>query len=425
MVEPVVTSRARMDLGTGEGPWAERYQVLAGELSVSAANAPPVLVCSTVNLDEVFVMDGERLERLARAGDEGGGYAAELVSGVSREVYSGSDAELYLDWPEGPTWVKGVLGDPDRAQVGGTGPQAAWALGALGMHTVMALECREREQVAVIPDGVLVCREGALVPVRDLTTAEGPARARHQILEVPRGVAWRGAPLARSHRLILRFAPIALELDQEFLAMQPALADHAGGGLMSGLNGLSPDDASSLRWMGEVARCWYDGGTEPRHLELGDTSRPDELRAHVLGLRGLFSSLGLSLFELERLWGGPKPPVPAALEIAVEFGYDSVIVHADRWSLAVHRRSPAQMQRRLMTGNLLASARAAATAPQASIAPSPIATYADDCPAPAELGGGWRVDCCPAPYLAHPAATIGLGDTFAGGVLLAGALESR
>jgi ADP-dependent phosphofructokinase/glucokinase len=425
MDDPDAAGEASLGLMTVPAPWHTRYQALAGELSALAPGAPPVLVCSTVNLDEIFVMDADRLDRLVAAGEAAGGYAAQLVAGVRREVATGSDAELSWDWPEGPAWVGGVLGAPDRAQVGGTGPQAAWALGVLGARTVMALQCREREQVDVLPDGVLVCRAGSLVPVRDLVTTDGPARARHQVLEIPRGTVRGGVPLARSHRLILRFAPIALEVDPDFLSMQPALARQAGGGLLSGLNGLSASDTSSLRWTADVARCWRDAGTEPRHLELGDTLHPDELRERVLSLRGLFSSLGLSLFELQRIWGGPGDPARAALELAVGLGCQCVVVHADRWSMAVHRSAPALMVRRLMAGNLLASARAGATAPQVGLGPSPAATYAEDIPASEELVGGWRADCCPGPYLAHPAATIGLGDTFAAGLLLAGALEGR
>ncbi|MBT2233172.1 hypothetical protein [Nonomuraea sp. NEAU-A123] len=38
---------------------------------------------------------------------------------------------------------------------------------------------------------------------------------------------------------------------------------------------------------------------------------------------------------------------------------------------------------------------------------------------------GWRAECVPTPYLSRPAATIGLGDTFVAGVLLAGCLPVK
>src|SRR5271170_335381 len=42
-----------------------------------------------------------------------------------------------------------------------------------------------------------------------------------------------------------------------------------------------------------------------------------------------------------------------------------------------------------------------------------------DPPFPAfEWRNGWKIICCPTPYIATPAATIGLGDTFLAGTLL-------
>ena len=49
----------------------------------------------------------------------------------------------------------------------------------------------------------------------------------------------------------------------------------------------------------------------------------------------------------------------------------------------------------------------------------PFATYANDFPRSRDLGGGWRVDCVPSPYLYQPRSTVGLGDTFVAGTLLA------
>jgi ADP-dependent phosphofructokinase/glucokinase len=76
-----------------------------------------------------------------------------------------------------------------------------------------------------------------------------------------------------------------------------------------------------------------------------------------------------------------------------------------------------------MTGNLLASARAAAGAPSGDVTPVSHAIYADDVPESRPLEKGWRVDCVPAPFVPRPASTIGLGDTFTAGLLLAAALE--
>ena len=73
----------------------------------------------------------------------------------------------------------------------------------------------------------------------------------------------------------------------------------------------------------------------------------------------------------------------------------------------------------LLTGNLMAASRAAHGVPAAELDIHPRATYANDFPRSRDLGGGWRVDCVPSPYLYQPRSTVGLGDTFVAGTLLA------
>jgi ADP-dependent phosphofructokinase/glucokinase len=57
------------------------------------------------------------------------------------------------------------------------------------------------------------------------------------------------------------------------------------------------------------------------------------------------------------------------------------------------------------------------------VTPVSYTLYAEDIPESGPLNGGWRVDCVPAPFVPRPASTIGLGDTFIAGLLLAAALE--
>ena len=73
-------------------------------------------------------------------------------------------------------------------------------------------------------------------------------------------------------------------------------------------------------------------------------------------------------------------------------------------------------------GNLLAASRARCGKPTADLAAADGARFATDLPATGPLGDGWRCACAPTPYLARPASTIGLGDTFVAGLLLADCL---
>jgi hypothetical protein len=61
--------------------------------------------------------------------------------------------------------------------------------------------------------------------------------------------------------------------------------------------------------------------------------------------------------------------------------------------------------------------------PTADLTVDPAATFTTDLPRSGPLSDGWRSDVVPTPYLARPAATIGLGDTFVAGLLLSDCLH--
>lgn len=419
---PMVAEKSQVGSWPG---WALRYEELGQEVELLAPAALPSLFCSPVNVDECFVMSGPRLGRLVAEGRAAGGLASELSCNVQRHLAAGSDAELGLDWPEGLNWVRSVLGPPERVQVGGTGPQAAWAVSALGAPTIMSLGARTEEVVGVLPPTVMVCSDGSVLPVGEVAMSETTGCARHHILEFPLELPGCERVRERSQRLIVRFGPLEFGIDEEFLAMQPSLCRGAGGGLLAGLNAIPLRDGAGMHWVKAIARSWMDGELGFRHLELGDSSECEVLRSNVLSLRGLVSSVGLSLTEMWKIWGGSRDVSLAALDLAAALGCGSVVVHADHWSLCVHQEDPRRVIRRLMAGNLLAAVRAGSTAPQGILHVPEDATYSEDIPSAGRLKGGWRVDCCPAPHLRRPASTIGLGDTFTGGMLLAEALREH
>lgn len=404
-------------------PWRARYEELAVEVQASAPGARPALISTTADVDDIYVMTAAKLRSLGLEGPRAGGLAAELAAGVSELVAEGRDGELFWDWPEGLQWLGKVIGPPDRVQVGGTGPQAAWALDVLGAPSVMALESRSRAQLCVLAPGILICSDGRMVPAGELRADEGAVAVRNQILEFPAGNGTAGSAAGRAHRIIVRFMPIALERDEDFMAMQERLGADAGAGVLSGLNGLAVSDGTSRDWVRRLLGAWREYGPRLRHVELGDTTRPSELKTIMADLRGFDCSLGMSLSELMSFWGGTSDVAAKALELAGVFQSPCVVVHADRWSLAVHRVDPVTIVRRLMTGNLLASARAATGAPRAAVVPANGAIYSQEIPGSGPLGEGWRVDCVPAPFVAQPRSTIGLGDTFTAGLLLAAGLE--
>jgi ADP-dependent phosphofructokinase/glucokinase len=135
------------------------------------------------------------------------------------------------------------------------------------------------------------------------------------------------------------------------------------------------------------------------------------------------TSIGLSLSELFTLVRRRADPRVLAQQVARRYRARRIIVHADRWALSVHQGDPKHQERVLLAGNALAAARARNGRPTAVLDPAEKATYTDDLPSGDALADGWRATCVPAPHLRRPAGTIGLGDTFSAGVLLAESLS--
>ncbi len=395
--------------------WPQAYCATAERLASHAPNARLMFTGTSACVDAIFPVGPERLARLlSRPADPAG---AELLDRILDRIWHGRGGELLTRWPEGPAWVFGLLGEPDRYQVGGTGPQASWALAALGARSVLALADRSAEQLAVIEPQALVCAVGTTVPASAITPRGTPAKLPHCILEFTAGVAHPDLTIGRSSRIILRFGDEPVERDEEYLALTPELAAGAGAGLVSGLNGLGDDNYPERAWVLALIRAWSQAGLPVIHHELAEF--PSVVRLREAAELGTVTSVGLSLSELFMLAGGSGDPRLLARDVARRCGAARVIVHADDWALAVHRGDPGEQAAVLLAGNTLAAARARAGRPVAELAPSPDATYTADRPGDTPLGDGWRATCVPAPHLRAPASTVGLGDTFVAGMLLA------
>jgi ADP-dependent phosphofructokinase/glucokinase len=297
---------------------------------------------------------------------------------------------------------------------------------------VLALADRSAPQLRVLDPAIGVCTDRGVTPVGRVQPTGEPTKPPHYVLEFTAGTRWSRGRLPRSSRIIVRLAEDGLERDERFAAASPALAARAGAGLVSGLNGVPDTDRDSRAWLRGVVTGWRDAGLPTIHLELAEYVRPGAPYALLREYAGLVDSVGLSVAELAGVRAAdpaedpaPADPAVAALAVAAEFGLARVVVHADGWSLAVHRGDPAAAATALLVANLLAASRARHGRPTGDLRVAGDATFAARYPASRELGGGWRVECVPAPYLARPAATIGLGDTFVAGLLLASCLNPK
>jgi ADP-dependent phosphofructokinase/glucokinase len=404
--------------------WHDAYARTAGRLIAGAPGARLILTGTSACVDAIFHMNTERLSRLAlppvRGSGGDGPQGPDLLNRVLARIGRGRGGELLARWPGGPAWVAGLLGSPDRYQLGGTGPQASWALATVGAASVLALADRSGEQLAVIDPRTGLCRDGQVVPAGSLVPSGRATKQPHCILEFTAGTTAGGLTVPRSSRIILRFGDEPVECDDQFLAMAPALAPRAGAGLLSGLNGLADGDSASRDWLAGLVRAWSDAGLPVIHHEMAEFPAPRRLR-EAAGL-GHATSLGLSLSELFMLTGSQGDPRPLARDVAVGCGARRVIVHADDWALSVHRDDPWHTEDLLMAGNAFAAARARAGRPTADLDPGGEAAYTDDLPPGGALGDGWVATCVPAPHVRQPAGTVGLGDTFVAGLLLAESL---
>ena len=400
--------------------WRATYLEVAERLRAGASAARPVLAASNACVDAVFHVDAARLSRLTAAADSDG-IGAELAARVLARITGGRGGELLTRWPGGPDWITAVLGPPDRYQLGGSGPQASWALATVGAPSVLALGDRSAEQLAVIDPRTGICTDGVVVAAGSLVASGTPTKMPHCILEFTAGTRCGTLAVSRSSRIILRFGDEPIERDEQFFHMAPALAAGAGAALLSGLNSLPDDGTDDRQWLAALSRSWSHAGLTVIHHELGEFSTLARLR-QAAGL-GLGTSLGLSLSELFMLAGGRGDPCLLAQQVANQYGARRVIVHADHWALAVHRSDPKHQEHVLLAGNAFAAARARTGEPTAALDPAEEATYTDDLPPSDALDDGWQATCVPAPHLRQPKGTIGLGDTFTAGVLLAESLS--
>jgi ADP-specific Phosphofructokinase/Glucokinase conserved region len=392
--------------------WQERYAELAERLPELAWRARPVLCGLGVCVDAYL-----RLEETLRAlADAPAPPAAALRQLLLERARRGIGGEVRVDWPGGPAWLDGQL--PRRLGLGGTGAQAAQTLAVLGAPTLLALSDRSAAQLALIDPKVRVAGPEGILPAGAIEGA-GSGRSPHYIVEFTAGEPAGEIVPPRSSRVIVRFEDDPLEPDPWFERASVELAPAAGAAILSGFNALPagalPEVLARVR---PLAGSWRAEGLDRVHLELGDFPVPVHVDEVLAGLAGGFTSLGLSRSELLKLVPGGGSIVRRAQSLAERFAVERIAVHADGFALALTRKDAEVELEALMAGSLLAATRAwhgriavPDGCPQGAVFSPP--------PQPA-IGrhGSWQLACCATPYLAKPAATIGLGDTFLAGTLL-------
>ena len=393
--------------------WATAYEGLIQRIPEHVGRARLILGGFSTCLDRYL-----SLHHLEAARREAVGTQAEaLFFELDGRATSGIGGELFVDWPEGPLWLDRFIQAPDA--LGGSNSQAAQQLALLGAPALIAIHERSAAQLAVIDENVLIATDVGPMPRKSVFPSDDHIRPAHYIFEYTAGKAIGRRIVPRSTRTIVRFADAELEHDDVFDQVSVELAAESGGGIVCGFNGLPSQKLDrELDYAAKVARAWRARGLELIHFELGDYPGP-ALRDRALAEIGpIATSVGMSLSELIGLLPDLDHIQEKALRLGDTFGLSRVCIHADEWAMVLTHYDPDREREALMMGCLLASTRAATGHPGVPRKLPDQARFIDAPFPPFARRDGWEVICCPAPYMAAPVATIGLGDTFLAGTLL-------
>lgn len=395
------------------GSWADRYAALADPLGADALSRAGLFLCGISACVDARVDMHDMQPLLDAPAESAAGKLADLL--LARAA-RGVGGEVRFDWPEGPAWLRERL--PPRYALGGTGPQAAWVLGQLGVPSLVAIEDRHAAMLREIPAGVLLAEKGALKAADAVSTA-GPHIPEIFIFEFTAGRPIGTVVPTRSSRVIIRFCDRGIQHDGDFETMSRRLAPSAAAGLLSGLNDEAMENiGAASRHVFALSRDWKAAGLKTIHFELAGYASQQAVEELLSHARGAITSLGMSHSELLAMDPTARHPMEALVALGERLDLERVCVHADTWAAAVTLNDPEEEELALMAGCAIASARAANGVPARTITIAPTAEFH---PLPFETPvrkGRWIFVACASPYVEKPATTLGLGDSFTAGCLL-------
>ncbi|MEV7756602.1 ADP-dependent glucokinase/phosphofructokinase [Microbacterium sp. NPDC089180] len=402
-----------------------KYAAVLEGLDGLVRTAPLIATGFSVCNDHICSIGEAEFAAIVDAQDDDDLQVRELARWLHDRILQGRGGEV-LAARGGFDWiVRTFRGTPT---MGGTGAQVSRVLASVGVQSVLALSDRTAAQLDTMDDGLLVVGDdGRLHSPREITPS--PVRPNDPIFvfQFTQGVPLRGADAdadaeaivtRRSTRIILRAPARPLDLDDAFAAY---VEDHRlTTVLLSGFQTAEPAAVEPTRAWFLQRFAWLADRPRLVHFEIAEYESHEHARSAVAGLTGFANSLGMSLSELGQL-SSVSDPVEAAIAIANELGLDRVSVHADDFAFVVTTGDPALEEEALLAGCLLAASRAVTGAP---VLPREMPAGTTLSPLPASLrrespDPRYRLVAVPSPYTPSPRVTLGLGDTFVAGMLLA------
>ena len=431
-----------------ESLWRQRYADALARAAVRADAARVsgrLIACAfSSNVDRVGTLDdamvarlfGERLMPADAPRVAAVNSVDDLLTGIAQCIAAGDGTDLVIRDPAVQEWLLERM--PGRLQIGGTGVQAASTLTTLGFPTLVHLTGRSPEQIAALQtrDLMWLGTADGLIPIE---AGENPDDETmwHPALEFEAGLRapLPGRPAApAANRVLVGYDPVNANLrgDPAFsVAMQDPALD---------IDVLRISGFTQLHEPVVRERVFADTARELRqwraarpdlfiHLELGAMPDFRHVRQIVEALYPYVTSVGMNIDELRELlavdgvvMAAPGPELVAQMRaLSARFPTPRFSVHTREFCLTLTEHDPDQERDALVFGSLTAATRAriaafprladlSATLAQGTINEVGLALVAD-------LAGVPGVVVTPGIAFTGPTATVGLGDSFTGGLL--------
>lgn len=440
-----------------QAAWRRRYASALGKAADRAAHAPDereLIACGfTTNVDLVVDLNQALLDRLltGQALDLRRPLAAvvasvpDLLAAIVRHAALGTGTDLPVAEAVVQRWLIERVGG--RRQVGGTGAQAACTLSRLGFRPLLHATGLSAPQVAVLEETgeILVAGDDGPRPVGQVVTDTDPTMW-HVALEylaglvVPSDGGTVAAPAA--NRVIVSHDPVnaSFSVAPSFVEAVADPANNVQRVLVSGFSQVIEPRARArvLRETVAALRRWRRARPNIlTHAELGAMPEPAMMANVAQGLAPAVDSIGFNADELGDLlaaWRFASVTESHSLAAALKTVRNRIPaprlgLHTARICLTLTMSDPETERDALLFASLVAATRARiGTFPAfADLADSLTPMVVDQrglavvrspglVDGIGRVGDDWLVGV-PGIVVDHPAATVGLGDSFTGALL--------
>ncbi len=347
---------------------------------------------------------------------------------------------------------------PRPLQLGGAGAQAANTLAHLGYRALVHVTALSAADANVFSDSerlVVATPDGLRPLVQAVRPGDRPMI--HYVLEFQTGdcLSWGGMTVRaqRANRIIMIYDPVNawLPIDPLFFQAMADPATHVNRAMITGFTVLDSVETSRARMAVTLEHVRAVRRTRPElmfHAELACVSDPALIRPIVDDLAPRMDSVGGNEQEVTMAVAGWQAPPPEAIEdrlallvelrarLAAAGGLRPrrVNLHTQDYCLTLTDFDPSVEQKALLFGSLVSGTRARLgkwprtedlRRTLADGRPGPASQEAEERLAavvPLNEGIGPYADAnlvfAPTLSVSHPAGTVGLGDSFTGGILV-------